>query len=271
MDVAVGADPEPPAGGQEVRGVEDAVAEIGLGLRAKPGDGARAGQRFGFGGGHVRRMDGAPAGIHRQRVQQIFDRAPAAPGDAVFDFRGLFGDVDVDWAAACERQDLADLFHRRGAERMGRYTDPGACSPLKMPPGALHQAGEAVDIVDEPPLTRSGRKPAEAAMGVEDRQQRQADAGGRRRSHDAPGHFGGIVIGPARRIVVEVVEFAQRREAGLQHLRTDQRRDRLDIVGRQPVEEAVHGLTPCPETVGAVAALFGQDRPWRAERCGCGD
>ena len=126
VDMAVGADPEPAASGQEVRGVEDAVAEIGLGLRAEPGDGADAGQRFGFGAGHVRRVDGAPVPVHRQRIQQIFDRTPAAPGDAVIDFGSLFGDVDVDWAAACERQDLADLLHCGGAKRMGSDTDPGS-------------------------------------------------------------------------------------------------------------------------------------------------
>ena len=224
----------------------------------RPGDGAGTGERFSFGGGHVRRMDGAPASVYRQQVQQIFDRTATAPGEAVLDFSGLFGNVDVDRTAACERQDLVDLFDCRGAERVGCYADPGSWVACKMPAGAFHQAGEAVDVVDEPPLAGSGRKPAEAAMGVEDGQQRQADAGGRSSSHDAPGHFGGIVVGLASRIMVEVVELAQRREAGLQHLRTDQRPDRLDIVGRQPVEESVHGLTPCPETVGAFATLFGQ-------------
>ena len=58
--------------------------------------------------------------------------------------------------------------------------------------------------------------------------------------------------------MVEIVEFAQGRETGFQHLRADQRRDRLHVVGRQPVEEIIKGAPPCPETVCAVAALLGK-------------
>ena len=42
---------------------------------------------------------------------------------------------------------------------------------------ASSSASEAVGIVEEAALAGVGRRAAEAGMGVEDRQQRQADAG----------------------------------------------------------------------------------------------
>ena len=152
--------PNRPPAARKCRRVEDAVAEIGLGFRAEPGDRARRGPALRFPPSVmcVAWMS-APALVDRQRVQQIFDRRAAAPGEAVLDFAGLLGDVDVDRAAACERQDLVDLFRRRGAERMGGNADPGAWLVRRHAGRRFHQAGEAVDVVDEPPLARGGRTP----------------------------------------------------------------------------------------------------------------
>ena len=60
---------------------------------------------------------------------------------------------------------------------------------------------------------------------------------------------------------MEVVEFDVGRVAGLQHLHLDEGGDRLDVVWRQPVEEAEHERAPCPEAVARVrAATFGEAR-----------
>src|SRR4051794_39030390 len=111
-----------------------------------------------------------------------------------------------------ERQDASDLFHRRGAQRMGGDTDSGAGKSGDMSAGAFHQASEAVDVVDKAPLSLGGRDAAEAAMGVEARQQGQADAGRTGGGNDAPRHFRRVGVGLSGRVVVEVVEFTQRRE-----------------------------------------------------------
>ena len=60
--------------------------------------------------------------------------------------------------------------------------------------------------------------------------------------------------------MVQVVELADRGEAGLQHLDEGEGGDRLDVVGREPVEEAVHDLAPGPEAVGGGPAALGQAR-----------
>ena len=77
---------------------------------------------------------------------------------------------------------------------------------------------------------------------------------------DARGHLGDVGIGLPVRVVVEVVELADAREAGLQHLDIELGGDRLDLLGRHRQREAVHHLAPGPEAVGAGAARFGQAR-----------
>jgi len=65
---------EPPAGAVEPGAVEDAVAEIGLGHRAEPGDGAGGGEADRLAGRHVRRVDQAPALRRAEGVHQPCDR-----------------------------------------------------------------------------------------------------------------------------------------------------------------------------------------------------
>ena len=128
-------------------------------------------------------------------------------------------------------------------------------------PAVVDEPREAVEIVDEPPLLRPRRRAAEIRVRVEDRQQRQADAGRRaprRRCASAISADRGV--GRAVRRVVQIVEFADAGEARLQHLDIGLRGDRLDLVGRHRQREAVHRLAPGPETVGAGAAMLGQAR-----------
>src|SRR3546814_2234403 len=60
----------------------------------------------------------------------------------------------------------------------------------------------------------------------------------------------------ARRIVVEIMKFADARETRLEHFGIGLRGDRRDILGCQPVEETVHDLAPAPEIVVGPAAAF---------------
>ena len=94
-----------------------------------------------------------------------------------------------------------------------------------------------------------------------DRQQCQADAGLTGGCRDALCHLRQIVIRRAVRLMVEIVELHIGGITCFQHFHLHQRRDRLDMVGRQAVEEAVHQLPPCPEGIGSIAAAhFGQAR-----------
>ncbi len=83
---------------------------------------------------------------------------------------------------------------------------------------------------------------------------RVARAGG----GDARGHFAEIGVGPAVDIVMEIVKLADRGEAGLQHLHVGEGSDRLHVIGRQPVEEAIHHLAPGPEAVSRRTAPLGE-------------
>ena len=95
LDIAVGADPEPPPGGEITRAVENAVAERGLGQRAKPDHRTRCRQRADFLLGRVGRVDDAPACIEAGIVDEPLHRPAAERGDAVLDFSRLLGGMDV--------------------------------------------------------------------------------------------------------------------------------------------------------------------------------
>ena len=97
-------------------------------------------------------------------------------------------------------------------------------------------------------------------MGVEHRQQGQADAAGTRRRGDAGRQLGTVGIGLSRRIMVQIVEFGQRGKAALDHLHHGIGADRLHALGRQPVQETIHDLPPGPERIRRRATRLGQPR-----------
>ena len=73
-------------------------------------------------------------------------------------------------------------------------------------------------------------------------------------------HLGRIGVAGTGGVVVQVVELADGGEARLQHLHVEPGRDRLDIVGRHPRQEAVHHLAPGPEAVVLRAATLDEAR-----------
>ena len=182
------------------RASKSAVAEIGLGDRAKAGDRAARGKAVGLGLGHVGRVDQAPAPVDLGVGEQPFDRPRARPGEAVLDLLHLLGDVDVDRAVAGQRDDRAPALP--ASPRAG-------CAARRRPPRrqvlrprarlASSSRAKRSTIVDEAPLALVRRGAAEARMRVEDRQQRQADAGLGGRRGDPLGHLGDVGIGPCRR------------------------------------------------------------------------
>ena len=99
---------------------------------------------------------------------------------------------------------------------------------------------------------------AEGAVRVETRQQSEADAGGFGRARNSRRHFGGIGVGRAVAVVMQIVEFADARKTLLEHLDIEQRRDGFGVLGRHRQREAIHRLAPCPERVGGIAAYFGE-------------
>ena len=57
---------------------------------------------------------------------------------------------------------------------------------------------------------------------------------------------------------MQIVKLADRGEARFQHLHVGERGDRLDVVGCEPAEEAIHHLAPGPEAVGRRTAALGE-------------
>jgi hypothetical protein len=71
--------------------------------------------------------------------------------------------------------------------------------------------------------------------------------------------------------VVQIVELDIGRISGLKHFHLHEGRDRLDMVGRQPVEKPEHQLPPGPELSDGLGPRARSGLPWRAETHGCGN
>ena len=184
-DVAVRADTVDAAQRGEIGCGEDAVAKIGFRCRTQAGDSAGARQPCRLFGRHVGRVDGAPPAVDRHLVQQEFHRAPSAPGDAVFDFAFLLGDVDMDRAAGLfSGEDRPHLVRGGCTQRMDREAERCVrCGAFRLQ--GVEKGEELIDVMDEGALPFAGLGSAKAGMGVKHRQMGQADAG-RLRGADDP-------------------------------------------------------------------------------------
>ena len=237
--------------------VEHAVAEVGLGGRtqadhrtAPTGTGALVFVE-------VRGMHQAPAGVDRRVVEQPLHRSLAAPGLAVDHFLKLFGDVDVHRRAGVEAvQPGQQLGQRRRCDGAQRVRCDAAAHALRAK--QFDDAQQIVDVVDEATLVVARRLRAETALLVKHRQHRQADAGTPRRGDEAQRHLRRVRIGLSGRIVVHVMELADRRVAGAQHLDVQVGRDVFQLVGVEQGGEAVHQVAPGPEAVLLGAAVLGE-------------
>src|SRR5690606_33240791 len=112
------------------------------------------------------------------------------------------------------------------------------------------------------------RTAVETAAHVQHRQQRDADAGVGRGAQQRARHRRRILVAAATRRVVQVVELADAGVAGLEHLRVQLRRDRVQRVRVEALGHAVHGLAPGPERLLGIALALGHAGHRPLERVG---
>jgi len=230
--IGIGADTEAAAMLPEQGRGKRAVTEIGLGDRAKAGNGAALGHADRFGIGHMGGVDQAPALVDIGIGQQEFDRTRAGPGETVLDLLNLFGDVDVDRPIRRQSGNMGQFLRRRGAQAVRRDTDDSLIQRANRFSRLLNKPGEPIHIVDESPLAFVWSRSTEGGVCVKHRQQRQADAGFAGGGRDALGHLGQIGVGFSVAVVVQIVEFADAGKTSLQHLDIELRGNRLDLVWR---------------------------------------
>ena len=173
-------------------------------------------------------------------------------------WQSLTSGVDVDRALRPKGDETAKFVgaHRPQAVRGDAKIGPGQAGDGSA--ARLDHLLEASKIGDEALLAVRGRRAAKAAVGVEDRQQGEADAGLGGGGGDAYRHLTRVGIGAPVDIVVQIVEFADAGEAGLQHLGEGLGGDRLDVLGGEAGEEPVHPVSPGPEVVGVGSSIFGE-------------
>ncbi len=87
-------------------------------------------------------------------VHEPFDRALVAPGEAGFDLRTLFRDVDVDGAVRCQGSDGGEFLRGDGAQAV-RSDAQGRVQGFQ----GFQQAGVAVGGVEEAALASVGGTP----------------------------------------------------------------------------------------------------------------
>lgn len=146
------------------------------------------------------------------------------------------------------------------ARRLRRHADDRAVHSGGHVAAPSDQIGEPVQIGDEPPLAVRGRLTAEPGVGVEDRQQRQADARRLGRRGHARRDLGDVVIRLTRGRIVQIVELAHPGEAALQHLQKGQGGDRLDLFRPAAIQKTIHQRPPAPEVVVRPGLAFGAAR-----------
>ena len=103
-----------------------------------------------------------------------------------------------------------------------------------------------------------GAAPPKRRMGIENREQRQANSRLRGSRGDPLRHLGNIGVSAAIYIVVEIMELADPRKAGLQHFHVELAGNGLGMVRRHRQGETVHDISPAPEAVCAGTPHFGE-------------
>ena len=202
-------------------------------------------------------MDQAPARIGAGFAEQPFDGAGAEPGFDLGHLPVLFGRMDMDRAAGIRIGQRFHLLRIGGPQRVRCDADGAVGGQMAQTgPRSGMQRLKALVVAAEPKLTAGERLFPGAAKSVEDRKVGEADPGLGNGGKDPLRGFSDVVVGPAARTVVDVVELGDRGVAGLQHLDIDQRGDRLDLLGREHVEKAVHQFPPAPEIVVGSGAVL---------------
>ena len=260
-DVGVRSDADTAAVRDEITKREHAIAQVGLRGRAQRHHrlaGSDAGQLRRL---HMRRMHQRPCLVHGGIGQQPFDGARAARGNALFNFGGLFGDMDVDRSQRAQLRRGEHLAHRiggHGTQAVQGDTDPQHRIFLRCQGVQQRQVG--VHVVAEAHLPIGQFAAIESTGHVQHRQQGEADTRFPRRGDDRPGHRRRIVVGLPICLMMQVVEFAGTRIASLEHLDEQLRADVVQRLGRQPAGEAIHQLAPGPEAVRALRSALGHSR-----------
>ena len=202
-------------------------------------------------------MHQRPARVDIDVAEQPLDRPRTTDGEAILHLADLFGDVDVHARVARQRGDhFGDRLRRDGAQAVQGATDAQGLVLLRAQ--CLRQAQVGIDIVSEAPLALDQRPAIEAAGHVQHRQQGHADAGIARRGDQRLRHRGRIRIRRAVGRVMQVMELADRRVAGFEHLDVKLRGYRMQRFRIEARGHAVHGFAPGPEAVRGIGLALGE-------------
>ena len=203
-------------------------------------------------------MHQLPAGVEQALLRQPGDRALAGGGEAVVDLGSLLGDMEVDRPGkACGQ--LAQPLHRRGCRRpQGVQRQPGLQQRPAAGRDALGGGPHAVGGAGEAPLVVAQGGLAETGALVQRGHQRQAQTGRGGGVGQGPAQRQRVGIGPAVRVVLQVVEFTDLGVAAAQQFEVQHRGDGLQLIGRDAQGHAVHAVAPRPEVVGRGLAPLGQ-------------
>ena len=248
--VAVRAQAEGAAGVGQRPGRPDPVGQVALGGRADAGGGAGGAEEGDVLVGEVGGVDGGgPRAQHPGRLGQG-GRGAAGGGQAGLVLGPLLGQVEVQGGPAVGGPG-GDRGHGRRVDRpdavdAGGHANPGAVAPGSGPLGP--GAGVAVPEAD---LGAGQRLPVEPGPQVAGVDQGQPDPGPAGRLDQRLPHLVGIGVGPAGRVVVQVVELPDGTDPGQRHLGVGGRGQLQVPVRVEGPRDLVHQLPPAPEVAAA--------------------
>ena len=207
-------------------------------------------------------MHQRPIAVDRLTVQQMSHRPRAVRGKTILDLGNLLGNMQMDRPRAAQRRQRGKhdiyAFHRYRTQAVEAHAD---AQPLRfLRTQRVDQSQIGIGVVRETLLALVQRAAIESTALVKHRQQRQADAGITGGGDDGARHRRRIVVGTAVRLVMHVVELADRRVTGHQHLGVKLRGHGVKAVGIHAASEGVHLLAPGPEAVGGIGLVFREAR-----------
>ena len=175
-------------------------------------------------------------------IEQPFDRPRVAHREAILDFADLLGDVDVDRSESrSRRRDSSTASHRRFG---GTARSECSAMPTRHTSMISSCAGVRAGAGNHPRHARSGAA-APTAAGRRNRRVMYSTGSrvrpmpaSRAASTSASDIARRIGIGRAVGLMMQVVEFADLRVAGLEHFDVELRGDRVQLVRTDAAGEA---------------------------------
>ena len=250
-DVTIRSDPEHPRMGLEPRKIKKPIAEVAFGRRTQSRDRATSADPRSLLRRHVGRVDQTPTCIYVCEIKEMLDRPATRRAHAGLDLSDLLGDVHVHRPCGRSGQRLSDPVRGHGSKAVERKSGSDAAS-LQRATNVGNVYGPRLETL----LLRLKRCAVEASGQIDARSEDKIQPRDCRPFSNRQRAGGLVLVPPALRCPVDVVELSDRTVPALQHFHIGLSCDGLKIIRIQARQKGVHPLAPAPEIVPPAVREF---------------